>query len=152
MNFKELPVPNQESMRAYTRELIELARHEVRETKATILGYVFVVNGGALVAAIAYVATKPSPEAGAIAAIVLFGIGLGCAMLRAVIDYYGCEAYIAKLMNHVKQFYGNGMSMEAFLAERDKPHPKQWPYHLLGWLAAICFFVGLTVGVVAISK
>lgn len=140
-------------MRAYTRELIELARHEHFESRNRVVGYLFVLNAGGLAAGVAFVAAKqPAAQCGALAAIILFSVGLGATMLRAAFDYYGCERYMTRLMAQVKAFYSNQMPMESFLSERDNPGTPQWPFHLLGWFSAACFFVGLIVGVVAISR
>lgn len=133
----------------YIRELQELNRHEVKETKDRILGYLFGLNAGGLVAGAAYFSQKDF-NGGVLAAICLFALGLLSAVIRATLDYYACERVGKSLESDMRKVIGGQMEWEEFLAARNEVTVVQWPFHGLGFISGICFFLGLIIGVIGI--
>jgi len=144
MKFSQIVPEYSPRAQAYVRE-IELGMIKaVTETKDRILGYIFGLNAGGLVAAGAFLSQKV-PNCQIIAATILFGLGLLAAVLRAAKDYYSCEAAAKAIRQDVRDFYDDKLDWEQFLERRKEVTP-EWYYHVLGWGAGILFFLGLVLG------
>jgi hypothetical protein len=144
MKFSQIVPEYSPRAQAYVREIELGIAKEVTETKDRILGYLFGLNAGGLVAAGAFLSQK-APNCQIIAATILFGLGLLAAVLRSAKDYYGCEAVAKAIRQDVRDLYDDKLEWEQFL-ERRKVVIPEWSYHVLGWGAVILFFLGLVLG------
>lgn len=144
MKFSQIVPEYSPRAQAYVREIELGIAKEVTETKDRILGYLFGLNAGGLVAAGAFLSQK-TPNCQIIAATILFGLGLLAAVLRSAKDYYGCEAVAKAIRQDARDLYDDKLEWEQFL-ERRKAVIPQWSYHVLGWGAGILFFLGLVLG------
>ena len=144
MKFSQIVPEYSPRAQAYVREIELGIAKEVTETKDRILGYLFGLNAGGLVAAGAFLSQK-APNCKIIAATILFGLGLLAAVLRSAKDYYGCEAVAKAIRQDARDLYDDKLEWEQFL-ERRKAVIPQWSYHALGWGAGIFFFLGLILG------
>jgi len=122
-------------------------------TLSRITNYLFVLNSGALLASLAYVATKGNTTYINLS-IWLFSIGTGIITLRAALDYYQCEHFFSSFQKDVDKFYKNEMDWEDLLKQNNQRGQRgkmDWTLHILGWLSAILFFGGLFNGIYFIS-
>ena len=101
---------------------------EVRtQTLKRITNYLFVLNTGALLASLTYVAAKHA-NSYIHTSIWLFAGGTFLIVLHATLDYYVTENWFATYRS-------------------EKPVPYDRVLHTLGWFSGILFFAGLVLGV-----
>ena len=105
------------------------------QTLNRITNYLFVLNTGALLAALTYVATK-SANQDIQTSIWLFSAGIFCSTAHATLDYYLTEISFAGYKQDVDALYGNKLEWEVFV-ERNKI-----AHHLTGYYIRL---VGLVV-------
>lgn len=129
----------------YVDEVWENWRAAREQTLKRITGYLFILNTGAMLAALTYVAAKPSN--GEIQmAIWLFAAGIFLSVIHATLDYYLTESSFSAFRKDVDQFYGNKLDWEVFIDRNNNRPPLDCLLHILGWLGGLSFFIGLVVG------
>jgi hypothetical protein len=133
----------------YANELWASWREIRLQTLKRITNYLFVLNTGALLAALTYVATK---EANSYIqwSIWLFSAGTFFSVLHATLDYYITESSFAAYRKDVEALYGNKIDWEVFVDRNEKRPPYDWLLHTFGWLCGIVFFIGLVLGALQI--
>ncbi len=150
MKFSELQEPQLGQSVAHIKEMQEWVSRELRETRERIVGYLFGLNAGGLVADAAFLSQKAG-NCLVKYSVVLFGVGLFVTVIRAAIDYYGCEAIARSLNGDVRKFYTDEIDSEQFWTRKGvKFH--DWPLHCLGIAAGVCFFAGLIVGFIGMIQ
>jgi len=117
-------------------------------TRAT--NYLFVLNTGALLGALTYVAAKPA-VADIKLSIWLFSVGVLFSVMHAGIDYYSIESGKAKHTNNVYELYSNELDWEVYLDRNKNNKCVDFVLHILGWAGGISFFSGLVIGVCQIK-
>lgn len=110
-----------------------------------ISNYLFVINTGALLAALTYIATKGVSE-GILASIWLFAFGTFCSVLHATLDYYFIETSFSAYQKDVASLYEYKLDWEVFVDRNKRRPPVDWLLHLVGWLGGLAFFIGLVYG------
>ncbi len=135
---------------SYIEELWTTWREVRQSTLTRITNYLFVLNTGALITSLTYVATKGSSESINIS-IWLFSIGILCSVLHATCDYYVSEKCFSTYQSDVRKVYDNTLDWEVFINRNDTRVPCDWYMHLLGWAGGIAFFSGLIVGVLEVK-
>lgn len=133
----------------YVNELWANWRDVRTQTLKRITNYLFVLNTGALLASLTYVATK-SVNSYLHFAIWLFSAGILLIVLHATLDYYVTENSFATYRKNVERLFGNEIEWAVFVDRNEKPVPYDWFLHTLAWLSCLLFFVGLVVGVLQI--
>lgn len=133
----------------YVDELWTAWREARESALKRITNYLFVLNTGALLASLTYLASKEVNGCIHIA-IYLFSAGILCSVLHATIDYYISESSFSSYQKDVEETYSSKMDWEEFLERNDKRWPNDWYMHLLGWLGGLLFFIGLGIGVFSI--
>lgn len=141
---------NDQSERAskanYINELWAFWREVRVQTLTRITNYLFVLNTGALLAALTYVASK-SPNSSIQCSIWLFSAGIFFSVAHATLDYYLTESSFSSYRKDVDEFYESKIDW-AVLVDRNEKRPLlDWLLHVLGWLGGIVFFVGLFLGI-----
>ena len=120
---------------------------EIRQsTLSRITNYIFVLNTGALLASLTYVASKEA-NGNIELSIWLFSFGILCSVIHATCDYYIAEGCFITYQKDVEEVYSNKIDWEVFVDRNDNRIPKDWYMHLLGWAGAILFFSGLVIGI-----
>jgi len=110
-----------------------------------ITNYLFVLNAGALLAALTYVATKNASD-GILNAIWLFAFGVFCSALHAMLDYYLAESSFSAFRKDVADLYEHKLDWEVFVDRNEHRLPLDWLLHIVGWLGGSAFFIGLVYG------
>jgi hypothetical protein len=121
-----------------------------QSTLSRITNYLFTLNAGALLAALAYVAAKPS-NADIQLSIWLFSAGTLCSVMHAAFDYYMCEGYFSAYRKDVKRLYDNQIDWDDFVERNESRNKYDWLLHIISWGGAILFFVALVIGVLQIK-
>jgi len=116
------------------------------QTLTRITSYLFVLNTGALLAALTYIAAKDT-NADITLSIYLFSFGILCSVLHATIDYYCTEHWFGSYQKDVEKMYGNELDWEEFVERNNNRIGSDWLLHIIGWAGAIAFFSGLIIGV-----
>lgn len=120
-----------------------------RETRLQTLNratnYLFVLNTGALLAALTYVATKGAND-GILNSIWLFAFGIFCSVLHATLDYYLTETSFSAYRKDVTSLYEYKLDWEVFVDRNEHRPPLDWLLHVVGWLGGLAFFIGLVCG------
>lgn len=143
----EIHDPNERAVKiGYINELWAFWREARVQTLTKITGYLFVLNAGALLGALTYVATKSS-NSSIHYSIWLFGAGTLLSLLHATLDYYLTESSFSSYRKDVEEFYENKIDW-AVLVDRNEKRPGfDWLLHVLGWAGGIVFIVGLSIGI-----
>lgn len=115
------------------------------QSLSRITNYLFVVNTGALLAALAYVAAKSAND-GILTSIWLFVFGTFCSVLHATLDYYLTESSFSSYREDVASLYDGKLDWEVFVERNEHRPPADWLLHVVGWLGGLAFFVGLAYG------
>jgi hypothetical protein len=115
------------------------------QSLSRITNYLFVINTGALLASLTYVATKGAND-GILFSMWLFAFGSFCSMLHATLDYYLTETSFSAYRKDVASFYEHKLDWEVLVDRNERRPPVDWLLHLLGWLGGLAFFVGLVYG------
>jgi hypothetical protein len=134
----------------YIKECWTGYRESEQSTLSRITNYLFVLNSGALLASLAYVAAKPNTT-GVNISIWLFSVGILLISLHATIDYYLCGRFFSLFRKDVDLFYKSEIDWEVLVDRNSQRGKNDWYLHLLGWLSGILFFAGLFNGVCHIS-
>lgn len=121
------------------------------QTLNRITNYLFVLNTGALLAALTYVAAK-SANQDIQTSIWLFSAGIFCSAAHATLDYYLTEISFAAYKQDVDALYENKLEWEVFVEKNKNRPPLDWLLHTLGWLGGAAFFIGLVLGLCQISS
>lgn len=121
------------------------------QTLNRITNYLFILNTGALLAALTYVAAKPAND-GIHNSIWLFSIGIFCSVVHATCDYYLTESSFTSYRMDVTAFYENKLDWEVFLDRNEHRPPLDWLLHIFGWLGGAVFFIGLVLGLCQIPN
>lgn len=154
MKFKEFTDPNERSAKAnYVSSRWRDHQGIVNSALATIVNYLFVLNSGALAAALAaalaYLATKTAPI-NLYAPVWCFSLGLVFITVRAALDYYISVAHFGGFRKDIDLFYKNELDWAVILDRDNRRGNWDWLLHLLGWSSGIVFFVGMWIGVRAL--
>ncbi len=115
-----------------------------------ITNYLFVLNSGALLASLAYVATK-SCTTGMINSIWMFSIGTFFISFHAAIDYYACQQFFNSYRIDVNLFYKNEIDWEVLVGKNNQRGKSDWYMHVLCWFSGVLFLIGLFNGIYNIS-
>ncbi|MDI6789808.1 MAG: hypothetical protein QME44_03860 [Thermodesulfobacteriota bacterium] len=134
----------------YIKECWTGHREFEQATLSRITNYLFVLNSGALLASLAYVAAKPNTT-GVNISIWLFSVGILLISLHATIDYYLCGRFFSLFRKDVDLFYKSEIDWEVLVDRNSQRGKNDWYLHLLGWLSGILFFAGLFNGICHIS-
>ena len=110
-----------------------------------ITNYLFVLNTGALLAALTYVATKGAND-GILKSIWLFAFGIFCSALHATLDYYLTERSFSAYRKDVTDLYEHRLDWEVFVDRNEHRPPLDWLLHIVGWLGGLAFFIALVYG------
>ncbi len=130
----------------YVKELWGFWREVRAQALTRITNYLFILNTGALLGALTYVASKPH-NSSIQCAIWLFAAGILCSLVHAALDYYATESSFSSYKKEVGEFYENKIDW-AVLVERNEKRPKfDWLLHVVGWAGGILFIVGLFMGI-----
>ena len=123
--------------------------HGWRQARLQALGritnYIFVLNTGALLAALTYVAAKSAND-GIQASIWLFSAGIFCSAAHATLDYYLIESSFSAYRKDVKTLYEYKLDWEVLVDRNENRPPLDWLLHAFGWLGGAAFFIGLVLG------
>lgn len=120
---------------------------EVRtQTLKRIASYLFLLNTGALLASLTYVATKQANSYIHLS-IWLFSAGTFLSVLHATLDYYLTEYGFTRYQKDVEELYANKINWVVFVDRTRHHNPFDKLLHTLGWLGGIAFFTGLVIGV-----
>jgi len=124
---------------------------EIRlQTLTRITNYLFVLNTGALIAFLTYVAAKPTTSDIQLS-IWLFSFGTFCSVMHATLDYYISENCFSSYQKDVEQLYSNQLDWEVFTDRNENRGTYDWLLHILGWAGGLVFFGGLILGVLQIK-
>jgi uncharacterized membrane protein len=122
----------------------------ISETLTRITNYLFVLNTGALLATLTYVASK-STNTHIQYSIWLFSAGIFFSVTHATLDYYLTEASFNSYKKDVEELYENKLDWEVLIDRNERRPILDWLLHLLGWLGGMVFFIGLIVGICHIN-
>jgi len=148
MKYREMTDPNSSAQASgHIESLWREFAHERSSTLRRVLGYLFVLNSGGLVAAVTYMATKPTVRWEIPFSIWCFAIGTILITIHAAIDYYTCEGLFGKFRSDVAQFFKNEIDWEVLWDRTRERKTGDWILHLLGIGSGVVFVVGLAVGV-----
>lgn len=144
--LKEFKDPAQfEPKIRYVNEGWSAWREARLQTLNRITNYLFVLNTGALLATLTYVATKGANE-GILNSIWLFAFGIFCSALHATLDYYLTESSFSAYRKDVTSLYEHSLDWEVFVDRNEHRPPLDWLLHIVGWLGGSAFFIGLVYG------
>jgi hypothetical protein len=147
IKFNEIADPSERASKVnYVNELWANWRETRQQTLKRITNYLFVLNTGALLAALTYVATKQANSYIHVS-IWLFSAGTLLIVLHATLDYYASENGFTSYRKNVEELFGNKIEWAVFVDRNEKRGSYDWLLHTLGWLSALLFFVGLVVGI-----
>lgn len=119
------------------------------QTLNQITNYLFVLNSGALIGCLTYVAFK-APNFSTQCAIWLFAAGVLCSVFHAALDYSAAEYSFTTYKLKLGQFYANSLDWTELIKEDEKQGKLDWCLHILGWVGGIAFIVGVFVGITQI--
>ena len=144
--LNEIIEPNERAAKiGYVNELWAFWREVRVQTLTRITNYLFVLNTGALVGALTYVATK-SPNPFIQCSIWCFATGTLLSLFHATLDYYVTESSFSSYRKDVGEFYESKIDW-AVLVDRNQKRPGfDWLLHLL-WTGGISFIVGIVMGI-----
>ena len=152
MKLNEITDPSQhQSINTYVTEAWESWNGYRLQTLSRITNYLFVLNTGALLAALTYVASKPIND-GIQTSIWLFALGILFSVAHATLDYYFTETSFTAYRKNVEHLYKNELDWEKFVKRNENRPPLDWLLHCLGWAGGGVFFVGLVLGICQISS
>lgn len=134
-----------ESKIRYVNEVWSSWRAARLQSLNRITNYLFVINSGALLAALTYVATKGAND-GVLTSIWLFAFGTFCSVLHATLDYYLTETSFSSYRKDVTSLYEHKLDWEVLVDRNEHRPPVDWLLHLVGWLGGLAFFIGLVYG------
>ncbi len=134
-----------ESKIRYVNEVWSSWRAARLQSLNRINNYLFVINTGALLAALTYVATKGAND-GVLISIWLFAFGTFCSVLHATLDYYLTETSFSSYRKDVASLYEHKLDWEVMVDRNEHRPPVDWLLHLVGWLGGLAFFIGLVYG------
>lgn len=109
-----------------------------------VTNYLFILNTGALLAALTYVAAKSAN--GFHTSIWLFSLGIFCSVAHATLDYYLTENSFSSYRKDVTALYENKLDWEVFVDRNEHRPPLDWLLHLFGWVGGLVFFAGVVIG------
>ncbi|MDO9282446.1 MAG: hypothetical protein Q7T88_08710 [Methylotenera sp.] len=145
--LNEISDPNERAAKInYVNELWAFWREVRVQTLTRVTNYLFVLNTGALIGTLTYVATK-SPNSSIRCSIWCFAVGTLLCLFHATVDYYLTESSFSSYRKNVGEFYESKIDW-AVLEDRNQNRPGfDWLLHLLGWASGIVFIVGLVMGI-----
>lgn len=135
----------------YVNEVWSTWRETRLQTLSRITNYLFILNTGALLAALTYVAAK-SANNGIQTSIWLFSVGIFCSVAHATLDYYFTENSFSSYRKDVTDLYENKLDWEVFVDRNEHRPLLDWLLHAFGWLGGLVFFVGLVLGLCQIPS
>ena len=134
----------------YVKEIWSLWREARAQTLKRITNYLFVLNTGALLATLTYVASRSTNQYIQYS-IWLFSTGIFLSVAHATLDYYFTENAFAGYQKDVEALYENKIDWEVFVDRNNKRPILDWLLHVLGWLGGLVFFLGLVFGILHIQ-
>lgn len=135
----------------YINEVWHGWRQARLQSLSRITNYLFVLNTGALLASLTYVAAKPAND-GIQTSIWLFAVGIFCSAAHATLDYYLTEHSFTAFRKDVKGLYEYKVDWEVLVDRNEKRPPLDWLLHTLGWIGGAAFFFGLVLGLLQIPS
>jgi hypothetical protein len=146
MKFSQQTPENRELSQNYINARWRGLQAAIGTSLSRVIGYLFALNSGSIVACVTYVATKGS-NATIKLSLWIFIIGVISVLLRATWDYYSCESIFREFRNDVSLYHADKLDWVS-LRDIDKRRvPRDWIGHSLGWFSGICFVVGIVIGV-----
>ena len=144
--LSEIKDPSErQSKNKYVNEVWVGWREARLQILSRITSYLFVLNTGALLAALTYVAAKSAND-GIQISIWLFSAGIFCSAAHATLDYYLSESSFSAYRKDVEKLYENKLDWEDIVDRNENRPPLDWLLHTLGWLGGAAFFIGLILG------
>lgn len=148
-NFQE---PTRSSHIRLIEELWDYYRDMRSQSLGRISGYIFVLNSGALLATLTYVATKSANNC-IKASIWLFAIGIISCIAHAALDYYLTEFVFSKYRKKVRALYQDEIDWEEYLDYINNDETAiDTCLHFLGWFGGLVFIIGLVIGILQIPS
>lgn len=141
--FKDSPL--YENKLKYVSEVWSSWRGAREQTLNRITNYLFVLNSGALLAVLTYVATK-SVNNQIQTSIWIFAAGIFCSAAHAALDYYMSEYSFKAYRKDVDDLYASNLDWEDFVKRNEGRPPLDWLLHMFGWFGGVAFFGGLVLG------
>lgn len=153
MKFKEITdSKDSHPLDKYLASKWESLAEVLSSTLQRVMNYVFVLNSGALLATLTYIAAKQQVTRGVHFAIWGFVVGTILITVHAAADYYGCRNQLRRFRRDIDSFVKNEIDWEV-LADRDNERRTgERIWHLLGWFSAVAFLIGLFVGIDSICR
>ena len=146
MKFNEITEPSErQSKVSYVNEIWDSWQDSRLQTLSRITNYLFILNTGALISTLTYVASKYVSNNIQIS-IWLFVSGIFFSVSHAALDYYLTESSFSAYRRDVEKLYENALEWKSFVNNNENRPPLDWLLHSLGWLGALVFFVGLVIG------
>lgn len=143
----EIGDPNERAAKiSHVNELWDFWLQMRVQTLTRITGYLFLLNTGALLGSLTYVAAK-SPTPSIQCSIWLFAAGILCSLLHATLDYYLTEHSFSLYRKDVGDFYENKIDWAVLIDRNNKRPGFDWLLHVLGWAGAIAFVAGVSIGI-----
>jgi hypothetical protein len=145
--LNEISDPNDRASKLnYVKELWGFWREVRAQALTRITNYLFILNTGALLGSLTYVASK-QPNSSIQCAIWLFAAGTLCSLVHATLDYYSTESYFSSYRKEVGQFYENKIDWAALVEKNEKRPRFDWVLHVVGWAGGMFFIFGMLIGV-----
>ena len=137
------------SKRNYSNEIRTFWRNCRDQTLTRVTNYLFILNSGALLAALTYVAAK-IPNSKILCSIWLFAAGTFFSLAHAAIDYYITEFFYSSYEDDLGKFLRNEIDWETLIDQEQKRLSNQhidWLLHFLGILSGAAFIFGTYIGI-----
>lgn len=137
------------SKRNYSNEIRIFWRNCRDQTLTRVTNYLFILNSGALLAALTYVAAK-MPNAEILCSIWLFAAGTFSCLAHAAIDYYLAEFCYSSYEDDLGKFLRNEIDWETLIDQEQKRSSNRyidWLLHFLGILSGAAFIFGAYIGI-----
>jgi hypothetical protein len=145
--LNEISDPNERASKLnYIKELWAFWRQARLQTLTRITNYLFILNTGALLGSLTYVASK-LPNASIQCAIWVFAAGILCSLVHATLDYYITESGFSAYKKEVGEFYENKIDWTVLVEKTEIQSKFEWLLHTVGWAGGILFIVGLFIGI-----
>ncbi|ATC65861.1 hypothetical protein CMV30_18975 [Nibricoccus aquaticus] len=146
MKIGEMPKELISSRRAWIKE----RWHGIQDARtcalSRIMSHLFVLNSGALLAALTYISAQPNTKGSMLFPIWCFIVGTAAATIHAAIDYYTTEHMFTKFREDVSLFDAGALDWEVMISNTKK-QPLEWMLYTIGPCAGVALLVGLLVGI-----
>lgn len=149
MKFSEQTEPNRQNSQNYINSRWRGFQQDVGAALSRIVDHLFILNAGAVVGCITYLAAKAANQ-GIKCALWFFIVGLICILFRAALDYYICEYLFRAFRKDVRSYYDDKLDWVALREIDTRRKAPDWLAHLLGWISGIGFISGIILGAISL--